>query len=160
MMAITHVLFAAASYAGISHATHTPLHPVTLLVAAIGGMLPDLDEPKSSIGRKLPFISYPLGMILGHRGFSHSLLCALLCVLGLTYQFGSAKVIITPLIVGYLSHLAGDSVTNTGIPFLWPSRQKYVLHLWNTGSLVEILFITPGIFAGLCWLMWQAWGLR
>lgn len=53
-----------------------PLHPdpPALGTALLGGLLPDLDTPKSLIGRLLPLVSRPLEARYTHRGAAHSLL--------------------------------------------------------------------------------------
>jgi inner membrane protein len=46
-----------------------------------------------------------------------------------------------PLLVGYLSHLAADACTPSGVPLLWPKRKTYSLNLFPTGSLAEYGFV-------------------
>ncbi len=43
-------------------------------MALASALLPDLDHPRSLLGRQLPWISGPLSRLFGHRGFTHSLL--------------------------------------------------------------------------------------
>lgn len=110
-----------------------------LILGAVGGLLPDLDHPQSKMGRALPFISYPLNALFGHRGGTHSFLFALLCAfplfvvdlwLGLAVCFG------------VLSHLLGDFLTG-GVPALYPSKRIYRFKLFNTNSFVEHFIATP-----------------
>ena len=84
-------------------------------MALASALLPDLDHPRSLLGRQLPWISGPLSRLFGHRGFTHSLLAV---------GMGAVK---DALIVGYLSHLLGDWLTPMGIPLLWPWRRRFRL---------------------------------
>jgi inner membrane protein len=50
------------------------LHWSILLVAVLGALMPDIDIPKSFIGKIFWFISIPLERKFGHRTITHSLL--------------------------------------------------------------------------------------
>lgn len=122
---------------------------------AVGALLPDLDSPRSLLTAwQIAGVSplRPLARVIhrtfGHRGVLHSLLgwaiasCgfAALCLLPSWNGIGSFA-----LSIGYLSHLIADSSTKTGIPFLYPDRQRYRLLpkplRFSTGSLAEeVLF--------------------
>ena len=52
------------------------------LISGLGALLPDIDEPHSTIGRKIPG-SFLFKFLFGHRGFFHSLLAAGLFYLAL-----------------------------------------------------------------------------
>ena len=52
-------------------------------MALASALLPDLDHPRSLLGRQLPWISGPLSRLFGHRGFTHSLLAVGMGVWGL-----------------------------------------------------------------------------
>ena len=99
-------------------------------MALASALLPDLDHPRSLLGRQLPWISGPLSRLFGHRGFTHSLLAVGMAVWGLAQVeapwllSGAVK---DALIVGYLSHLLGDWLTPMGIPLLWPWRRRFRL---------------------------------
>ncbi|VEB43121.1 Inner membrane protein ydjM [Chromobacterium violaceum] len=48
---------------------------VLLLAGGLAGsLLPDIDHPKSWLGRRIPFLSRPISYLFGHRGITHSLL--------------------------------------------------------------------------------------
>ena len=99
-------------------------------MALASALLPDLDHPRSLLGRQLPWISGPLSRLFGHRGFTHSLLAVGMGVWGLAQVeapwllSGAVK---DALIVGYLSHLLVDWLTPMGIPLLWPWRRRFRL---------------------------------
>lgn len=91
---------------------------------ALAGLLPDIDHPKSTIGRRLWLISRPLDLLIDHRGITHTallaVLLALLCWRFLPYPLALA------LAGGYAAHLAADMLTKTGIPLLWPLYRSRV----------------------------------
>ncbi len=128
------------------------------VLAGVGGLLPDIDEPKSLIGHSPRILargatgksrrgSLPrvlirvLGELLtgivqalatvvreltGHRGATHWLLTALVVALPAIAFLGPHAGLC--LAVGYLSHLALDMLTRSGIPLLGPFSKRR-LHL-------------------------------
>lgn len=150
MMAVTHQTF------GITFGLLTMIllqligvHPgdsleiiVFFLLVLLGSLLPDLDTPNSKLGRKLLPISLLLSLFVKHRTATHSMLfvvivgigSSLLCsILGLSqfYAFG--------LVIGTISHIAGDWLTNRGVPLLYPFMKKRFKApvTFSTGSLRE-----------------------
>ena len=134
MLAFTHLptgLFAGVS---TSIALQLPSEASRMLIAAsmVGSLLPDIDHPKSWIGRRILFISLPISALVGHRGITHSLLAilgmAIVGYMGLTYwrlDLGAWAPSVVGLSLGYASHLFGDWASNSGIPLLWPSSKRY-----------------------------------
>ena len=161
MLAKNHVPVAIASWALLA-----PLLGADMLVmaacvplAALGGVLPDIDHPQAWIGRRVPGVSHLIRMVFGHRGGTHSLLAVALCSWGLWSlaarqglpaspfgpYLGSA---ITALLIGYLSHLAADGLTKSGIPLLWPLQKRFRSPLaFTTGTWVE--YLVAWSFVGL-----------
>lgn len=127
------------------------LHPLELAMAIIGALLPDIDHPSSWIGRRLRLISLPLAATFGHRGITHSLLAVIACVVLLRWQ-GFSRAVIDPLAVGYLSHLAADLLTTSGLRLAWPSPRRQSIGLCRTGSATE-----AAIVAGVA--VWAAMGV-
>lgn len=66
-------------------------------------------------------------MLVGHRGIAHSLLAVVAMAFVLTFYGGIAGSVVAALSIGYVVHLAGDFVTNSGIPLLWPIKRQYRL---------------------------------
>ena len=152
MMGRTHVLTGIATLwllelpGAITQETVAPL----VLFAAAGALFPDLDAGDSMI-RRLSVAGIapmaPLSQVLhhsfGHRGLLHSFLglglftalCALPVAVSVGWPPGAA------LTLGYASHVLADAATKSGVPLLYPRRQRY--HLlpkgWRltTGSLAE-----------------------
>jgi len=90
------------------------LDPLAIALATAGALLPDIDHPASWVGRHLRVISRPLATTTGHRGVAHSLVAVLACLIFLSRE-GLSRVVIDPPIVGYLSHLAADLLTTSGL---------------------------------------------
>lgn len=151
MMASTHVAFGLTCWAGYARLRGWPIQPEAMLLAGIGSLLPDIDSPKSSFGKVVPFFSYPISLIFGHRGITHSLFAVLGGILAMWF-YGYQLWFVAPLAIGYLSHLAGDMFTNSGVPLMWPSKEKYSLPIFNTGGFVEF-FVRIGITGLLVWIV-------
>ncbi len=133
------------------------------VLAALGALLPDLDAAESqikhlSVAGIKPFapISLLVNRTFGHRGLLHSLVgwgIATLALLPLALVGGLAVPLAISL--GYLSHLAADACTKSGIPFLYPNRKRYHLlprsHRLTTGSQAEdgVFMIMAVLVAGL-----------
>jgi len=49
--------------------------------------------------------------------------------------------------VGYLAHLMGDSMTEQGIPWLWPIRTRFRVGSIDTGGSVELKVVVPALYA-------------
>lgn len=146
MMALSHVVLAGLSWIGVATAVGMPCEPAGFTVAALASLSPDLDHPASWAGRRFLFISAPLSMAFGHRGMTHSFLAVGLWTAALLAYGGHW--LIAAFACGYLSHLAGDLLCNSGVPLLWPNRRRFSLRLFNTGSPAEWLVLV-GMTAGL-----------
>ena len=80
MLAGSHVALGAAAWiAAAPHLGRPPLDPEALALAVFGGLLPDIDHPKSWVGRRLRPVSDLVAGLFGHRGVTHSLLAVLGC---------------------------------------------------------------------------------
>lgn len=152
MMARTHVAVGAGLCLAAVDAGLFPGDVVSVLAgvsgAAVGALLPDLDHPKSMLGRQLPFISLPLSKIFGHRGITHSLL-AVAGVLAAGLHAAEAMpwspwlvALVQGAALGYLSHLLADAFNPAGVPLLYPSwkRFRFPLTCRPGGPLESILF--------------------
>ncbi|HTH16296.1 MAG TPA: metal-dependent hydrolase [Magnetospirillum sp.] len=147
MMAGSHVVAGAACWAVAAKlGGYPPADPQALASAALGALLPDIDHPQSWAGRKLKPISVPLAMLVGHRGITHSLIAVVAALLAIS-AFGTAWMA-APVAIGYLSHLAADGLTPSGVPLLWPSRRRFTLNLCRTGGMIEIILIGIVAVAG------------
>ena len=68
MMARSHFPFAMCCWWLYARAIGLPITGHSSLIAAVGGLLPDIDHPESVIGRRVRFLSHPISAIFGHRG--------------------------------------------------------------------------------------------
>ena len=73
-----------------------------------------------------------------HRGFIHSPAFAMALAAAAFHLAGIDGGLVVAFTVGYLSHLLADSLTDHGIPMLWPvSNNRYGAGLMLTGGVLE-----------------------
>ena len=109
----------------------------------IGAILPDIDHPKSKIGRNFKIVS----LFFEHRGFFHSLLVLPVIAFLLLY-FTKTSYYSLPLIIGYLSHLVTDAVTKEGIMPFHPLSRARISGFIRTGGFFEyVIFFAIAAFA-------------
>lgn len=133
-----------------------------LLIGIVGGLTPDIDQPTADLWRKLPAgsvisrIFYPF--LGGHRYISHS-------ILGIIFFAWLSKIVFTQLgtiflvdmnivwsafMIGYVMHLIMDTLTQEGVPWLFPIPFKFgfpplrFLRV-RTASFMEKSVIFPGL---------------
>lgn len=118
----------------------TGLDPA-LAAAGLASLLPDIDSPSSYVSNKIPVLPEVIRLLSGHRGFFHSITAAViisvLCFIYAGKNFAIAAG------AGYLTHLAGDMLTCSGISLFWPFRKKISIPLVKTGGILEKLVIMP-----------------
>lgn len=156
-----HIAVGAASY--LYAATLLPEHPVFnsgivlwyvgLFLTLFGSLLPDIDTPESTFGSKVKIVSYPLSLIFGHRGITHSLI-AIAGIFYVGYYFSvntfyNGAIIVPCLALGYLSHILSDLITPKGVPLLYPYRRRFSIPIIRNG-LIEV-FVYVLIFSGSVW---------
>ena len=154
MLGKTHIAFAlglgALGAVGFASLSNTTLHPKELSVfygaITLGALLPDIDEPNSTIGRKTIGISNVIKAICGHRGLTHSIVFVVGVGILLLFLsvFGAETLNTIPLIgdfikgldeavleififgvlLGCIFHLMGDMLTPSGVPLLLPFSAK------------------------------------
>jgi inner membrane protein len=123
--------------------------------AALGALVPDIDNARSTIGKRAGFVSRGFQALAGHRTIFHSLIGLFLVgafIWGAQYALGlglynlglhragaalgagvgpginlasGRGVAFAGLMVGYFLHLVADSLTLGGVPWLWPSHVRY-----------------------------------
>jgi len=147
-----------------------------LLANQLGGIAPDIDQPTAPLWRNLPeghAIGRVFGKLLGgHRFLSHSLLG--LALFGwLTYVLlgwlqpimphVDGRLVWYAFLIGYISHLAMDSLTKEGVPWLLPLPFKFGLpplrrSRITTGKAGETLLLLPLLVAFDIWLCASHYG--
>jgi inner membrane protein len=136
---------------------------LSLMVAMIGGLAPDIDKPGSKIWDKIPaggILSRIINPIFigGHRHLTHSILGTVLFALGFKILLNiiplssttSADTIYYSFLIGFVSHLFADMLTKDGVPLLFPLPFHFGLPPFEfmrirTNGLIENLVVSPGI---------------
>ncbi|MFA6195380.1 MAG: metal-dependent hydrolase [Sulfurimonas sp.] len=155
MTAKGHMFLATAlAYLPINYIANTYSHveaAISLSMIVLGSLLPDIDEPKSYIGQKAFYLSYPLKLFgLKHRTITHWLITPVL--IGLVgYYFVEHELlslILLSIAFGIFAHDIGDLLTNGGINgFLFPFFRNTKIGLlprvlrFETFSVTEMFFI-------------------
>jgi inner membrane protein len=128
MMARSHVVVGLAAWIAAAPLLRIPaLDPAFLGLALAGSLLPDVDHPRSWVGRRTRPISTTIAAVLGHRGITHSAIAVPAIVLLLS-DAGYRRAGIAALSVGYLSHLAADMLTPQALQLMWPLRGNWDCH--------------------------------
>lgn len=117
----------------------------------LGALFPDIDEPKSYIGRKFWFLSWPIKGLsriippLKHRGITHILMIPFsIFIVAVFFE----NIWLAGFAIGWLIHTIGDLITVGGIqgyfyPF-WSSRKIVLLPnflRFYTGGVAEQILI-------------------
>lgn len=145
---VTHAIFALL----VGSAMHVILgtDPIaSLAFVLLGALLPDIDHPKSLVGRKVK----PIGWLSTHRGFFHSLLGAvgITVLIELLLRFLGIYNSQLPafFLIGFLTHLLLDSTTVHGVRFFYPTKIR-TRGKMRTGSAFE--WVMTAVMAGI--LIW------
>jgi inner membrane protein len=119
-----------------------PLDDAELIINAIigtfiGAILPDIDESKSYIGRRLKFVSKMLKILkLKHRTYTHSLFFPFLILF-----LGKIHPIFYFISFGVFMHIIEDFLTNGGVPLFYPFiKQRFSANMFITGGKGEYIF--------------------
>lgn len=129
MQGSTHIIGGTAAALAYTALVNDAPGPDILAVAAIfgaaGGLVPDIDHPRSKISRKLPVVNSIVSFFCSHRGFFHTpILYFALWWLSSSFLPASVSSIMVFLWIGALSHLSLDALNRTGVPILFPLLTK------------------------------------
>ena len=124
--------------------TEPPVYAYPVAVAA--SWLPDVDNPRSTLGNGLSrlenpvlnLLSRPVSWVLrttsfvlvrtvGHRTLTHSLLGIVLFALLVWLFLGAYPNLPLALVAGYASHVFADALNTKGVPLLWPLGRPFRL---------------------------------
>lgn len=113
-------------------------------MVGFGALLPDIDNARSTLGRKLGWVSREIQHKFGHRTLFHSLLglglgsalalgleqLARYLLLSRGYTIPAAIIsgthtIFIAVLFGCIMHIAADALTEEGVPLFWPARKYY-----------------------------------
>lgn len=140
MLGSTHALIGVAGVVAYSSALGVHPDAGVYLAALVGSVLPDLDSPRSLLGRYYWWV--PRTGAFAHRRFFHSLW--FLCLLGVTlWSACGLQPWVVALIWGVASHLTCDIPTDGGVPLLYPvKRRRFSLPLMRSGAWPEKVLMT------------------
>ncbi|MBI2129367.1 metal-dependent hydrolase [Candidatus Woesearchaeota archaeon] len=144
MLFITHILFAFLLSLFAKDLFNLNLFNYLMFLAIIlfFSIFPDIDTPRSKLGRRIRPLSNIIKSIFGHRKLFHSLFFIFLLFVFLFMLFNFInKSIIYAIILGYTSHLFLDSLTKEGINFLYPFSKLKIEGFINTNSLIEHILV-------------------
>ena len=177
MVSKTHNAIAFASLVTIS-AFYPPnyLNLPTLLGAIIanniGGLIPDMDSGANYLWGLLPqgkFLgSFLRKIFYKHRTVTHSFL-GLFVIYNLLQafipklfnsNFINPDIIVISVMIGVISHLAADSLTEEGIPLLFPLKINFGFPPFKpmrikTGYWFEKFILFPSIWIYLIWFVYS-----
>ena len=109
-----------------------------LLIVLLSVTLPDIDHPRSKIGRQFGKLSKLLNFVFGHRRWIHSIFVPIILSIIIRNIFGDWWM---PFFIGYFSHLLMDGFTLEGINFIYPFKQLRLSGFIETGKREEtVLF--------------------
>jgi inner membrane protein len=153
MMARSHVVVGLAAWIAAAPLLRVPaFDPVYLGLALAGALLPDIDHPRSWVGRRTRPVSTTIAAVLGHRGITHSAVAVAALVLLLSHA-GYRRAGIAALSVGYLSHLAADMLTPQGLRLMWPLRGTWGFPVCRTGSPAEPVIVLAVACGLVLWVL-------
>ncbi len=142
----------------------------SMVAVSIGALFPDMDQAGNDLWNLLPARS-SLGSVLRrvfykHRTLTHSLVGVYLIYRGLQWLlpkflnplYVNPEIIMWAFIVGMLSHLLADAVTEEGLPLLFPINLNFGLppiRSWRikTGHWFENFVVFPGVWIYLVWFI-------
>ncbi len=179
MLARTHsiVAFACMSSAVIYFApidVNTTTFALALMFNTMGSLLPDIDQASNKLWDLLPFgdtfAKYFNKMFLSHRGLTHSIigfilvdkLIRWLLPIILNGHFIDIFTVYSALMIGYISHLIADCLTEEGLPLLFPLKYKFgfpPIKRWRikTGGWFENIIVTPLLVFYILWMFVVYW---
>lgn len=113
-------------------------------MVGFGALLPDIDNARSTMGRKLGWISKGIQHAVGHRTLFHSFLGVglgaaiaigleqmakyLLLSRGFAIPASSVTrthIVFFAVLFGCIMHIAADALTEEGVPLFWPNRKHF-----------------------------------
>lgn len=175
MTARTHdlIAFAALTSAAVYyHPQNINLYTLfaSVIGCTVGSLIPDADQAGNRLWDLLPggdYVSRILRRVFyKHRTITHSLLGTYLLYKGLEWLlpkifnagFVDHKILLISVMIGFVSHLLADSLTEEGVPLLFPIGINFgfpPIRSWRikTGKWFENLVVLPGVVLYLVWLI-------
>lgn len=166
----THAVFGVAALAGAALVTGADPPAYVYPAAVAAAWLPDVDNPRSTLGNGLSrmknpilnLLSRPLSWALrtasfvlvrtvGHRTLTHSILGAVLFALPVYLFLGDFPNLSLALVAGYASHVFADALNIRGVPLLWPVGRPFRLLPGGirSGGAVEVAVALGALMVAL-----------
>ena len=147
MTAPTHTSFGLLFILSLGLLIGVTLNPTIAVFAIVGALLPDIDTPKSALGRLLRPLAVHFERHFGHRQATHSLLALGLLALATAPLIYIQRFWFLALLSGYFSHLIIDTTNKSGVPLFFPSPLRAVMpkaekYRIASGSKAEIILFT------------------
>ncbi len=147
-----------------------------LIANAIGSILPDIDQASNKLWSLVPGGNWTGNWLrkifISHRSVSHSILGTYIAYKIIYWvipnlfnnNFINVNVVIFSLMIGYVSHILIDGITEEGVPLLWPIPWKLgfpPFKSWRikTGHWFEKWVVFPLIVLYIGWIIYGDWGL-
>jgi len=133
---------------------------VALVANLVGSLLPDIDQNQNRLWDMIPG-GNTIGKVAkkvfwGHRSLSHSILGTFLVYFGLKWllpklfnnDFIDIDIILISAMIGFVSHLCLDFLTQEGLPLFFPLKWKFGFPPFKklrirTGRFVENWIVFP-----------------
>lgn len=114
------------------------------LTAVFASLLPDIDKPESTIGKRVPILPSLINKVFGHRMITHSLM--IIAVIAALFTYFKPDIatlypfIMYGFLIGYFSHILLDMFTVSGVPLFYPSKKRFRIMKIRTGKGGEKIF--------------------
>jgi inner membrane protein len=179
--ATTHAVFGVAALAGAALVTGADPPAYVYPAALAAAWLPDVDNPRSTLGNGLSRLKNPalnllsrpaswalrttsfvLVRTVGHRTMTHSLVGILFFSLVVWLLLGRFPNLVLALVAGYASHVFADALNTRGVPLLWPAGKPFRLLPGGvrSGGAVEVAVALAALAFTLYALLLLYPGLR
>jgi inner membrane protein len=154
------------------------LGSISIVAVMLGAVTPDIDQPTANVWRRF-LGGRAVGNIFqwfsgGHRHMTHSILGMIVIgfllnwiiqhIIALDYR-APGMVIWYAYMIGYISHSAADTLTDRGVPWLWPMKINFKVPPGpeevrvTTDSFVETFLVRGAILVAALFLISQHWPL-
>ncbi|MBF0353519.1 MAG: metal-dependent hydrolase [SAR324 cluster bacterium] len=164
MLTPAHIVFNHFVYVGASVMFNHPISTGEIVAITLTAPLPDIDTPKSIMGKAFPMASRYLDTHHGHRTITHSIWAVLIIACLATPLVVNSWWTYIAAVAGYFMHIVADTFTKQGPMFFYPKVKAYFVSLvpefrMVTGGAHEkvlmgimicsLLFLYPLSYTGL-----------